>query len=270
MWKIKLSAPKQLKWWLWHLASLLWSKNIFLSGTGTSQKAEKMLMTTRKVGSNVKDLLTVFFDYNGVVHREFLPEGPTANKEYYLEVMRHLRKAIRKNTRIWGKTILGCSHIVANPWFFEQKQHSNRIHRTWPPAAFSCSQNSKNPWKGGDLPRSRRLRLHRWKSSRLYRKVLMRSASRIGKSVGTSVLCLEHNFILQTAIQDARRCGGHIAITWLHLSNAFGSIPYSTISSIGHLLGLDCRLRPFLSSRGSTTTAPPRLGVPRVWLTPSL
>ena len=105
---------------------------------------------------------------------------------------------------------------------------------------------------------------HRGKSSRLYRKVLMRRASRIERSAGTSVLCLEHNFILQTAIQDARRCGGHIAITWLHLSNAFGSIPYSTISSIGHLLGLDCRLRPFLSSRGSTTTAPPRLGVPRV------
>ena len=55
-----------------------------------------MLMTTRKVRSNVKGLLTVFFDYNGVVHREFLPEGRTVNKEYYLEVTRRLRQAIRK------------------------------------------------------------------------------------------------------------------------------------------------------------------------------
>ena len=27
-------------------------------------------------------------DYRGVVHREFLPEGQTVNKEYYLGVMR--------------------------------------------------------------------------------------------------------------------------------------------------------------------------------------
>ena len=85
------------------------------SDTGASQKAEKMLMTTQKVRSNVKGLLAVFFDYNGVVHREFLPEGPMVNKEYYLEVIRRLREAIRKNARICGKTILGCSHIVAYP-----------------------------------------------------------------------------------------------------------------------------------------------------------
>lgn len=50
----------------------------------------------RQVRSNVKVLLTVFFDYNGVMHYEFLPQGRTVNKEYYLEVMRRLREAIRK------------------------------------------------------------------------------------------------------------------------------------------------------------------------------
>jgi len=29
---------------------------------------------------------TVFMDYNGIVHHEFLPEGQTVNKEYYLGV----------------------------------------------------------------------------------------------------------------------------------------------------------------------------------------
>ena len=48
----------------------------------------------RQVRSNVKVLLTVFFDFNGVVHHEFLPYGRTINKEYYLEVMRCLREAI--------------------------------------------------------------------------------------------------------------------------------------------------------------------------------
>ncbi|UYV78678.1 hypothetical protein LAZ67_16002354 [Cordylochernes scorpioides] len=49
----------------------------------------------RQVRSNVKVLLTVFFDCRGVVHHEFLPQGRTVNKEYYLQVMRNLREAIR-------------------------------------------------------------------------------------------------------------------------------------------------------------------------------
>jgi len=35
-----------------------------------------------------------FMDY-GIVHHEFLPEGQTVNKEYYLGVMRCLREAVR-------------------------------------------------------------------------------------------------------------------------------------------------------------------------------
>ncbi|UYV63886.1 hypothetical protein LAZ67_2005887 [Cordylochernes scorpioides] len=38
----------------------------------------------RQVRSNVKVFLTVFFDCRGVVHHEFLPQGRTVNKEYYL------------------------------------------------------------------------------------------------------------------------------------------------------------------------------------------
>ncbi|UYV68939.1 hypothetical protein LAZ67_6001728 [Cordylochernes scorpioides] len=56
----------------------------------------------RQVRSNVKVLLTVFFDCRGVVHHEFLPKGITVNKEYYLQVMRNLREAIRqKRPDLW-------------------------------------------------------------------------------------------------------------------------------------------------------------------------
>ncbi|UYV63580.1 hypothetical protein LAZ67_2004876 [Cordylochernes scorpioides] len=56
----------------------------------------------RQVRSNVKVLLTVFFDCRGVVHHEFLPQGRTINKEYYLQVMRNLREAIRqKHSDLW-------------------------------------------------------------------------------------------------------------------------------------------------------------------------
>ena len=40
----------------------------------------------RQAQSNVKVMLTVFFDFNGIVHHEFLPRGQTVNKEYYLQV----------------------------------------------------------------------------------------------------------------------------------------------------------------------------------------
>ncbi|UYV75705.1 EPM2AIP1 [Cordylochernes scorpioides] len=56
----------------------------------------------RQVRSNVKVLLTVFFDCRGVVHHEFLPQGRTVNKEYYLQVMSNLREAIRqKRPDLW-------------------------------------------------------------------------------------------------------------------------------------------------------------------------
>ncbi|UYV67063.1 GART, partial [Cordylochernes scorpioides] len=56
----------------------------------------------RQVRSNGKVLLTVFFDCRGVVHHEFLPQGRTVNKEYYLQVMRNLREAIcQKRPDLW-------------------------------------------------------------------------------------------------------------------------------------------------------------------------
>lgn len=56
----------------------------------------------RQSRSKVKVLLTVFFDCDGVVHHEFLPQGQSVNKEYYLAVMRRLREAIRqKRPNLW-------------------------------------------------------------------------------------------------------------------------------------------------------------------------
>ena len=55
-----------------------------------------------RVRSNVKVLLTVFFDCNGMVHHEFLPQGITVNKEHCLEVISRLRTAFcQKRTELW-------------------------------------------------------------------------------------------------------------------------------------------------------------------------
>jgi hypothetical protein len=48
----------------------------------------------QQVRSKVKVLLTVFFDYCGIVHHSYAPEDQTINKEYYLEVFCLLRDAV--------------------------------------------------------------------------------------------------------------------------------------------------------------------------------
>jgi hypothetical protein len=37
-----------------------------------------------------------FFDYRGVVHHEYAPDGQSVNKQYYQEVLRRLRDAVRR------------------------------------------------------------------------------------------------------------------------------------------------------------------------------
>ena len=57
----------------------------------------------RKVRSNVKVMLTVFFDSRGVVHHKYAPQGQNINKEYYLEVLRRLRDAVQhKRPVLWA------------------------------------------------------------------------------------------------------------------------------------------------------------------------
>jgi histone-lysine N-methyltransferase SETMAR len=50
----------------------------------------------QQVGSKVKVLLTVFFDYRRIVHHSYAPAGQTINKEHYLEVICHLCDAVRR------------------------------------------------------------------------------------------------------------------------------------------------------------------------------
>lgn len=50
----------------------------------------------RQSRSNVKVMLTVFFDFHGIVHFEFVPQGETVNRVYYRGVLQRLREKIRK------------------------------------------------------------------------------------------------------------------------------------------------------------------------------
>ncbi|GBN31099.1 hypothetical protein AVEN_48528-1 [Araneus ventricosus] len=60
-----------------------------------------------KVGTRQSDV-GVFFDYDSVIHYEFIPEGQTVNKELYMEILKRLRDAIRRKLPEKGAT---------NDWF---------------------------------------------------------------------------------------------------------------------------------------------------------
>ncbi|CAN7983792.1 unnamed protein product [Ixodes hexagonus] len=84
----------------------------------------------RKVKSNVKVMLTVFFDWKGVVYYEFLPRGETINRFRYLETLRHLREtARRKRLELWrsGEWVeprqRACSFCVARSRLLHKKRH---------------------------------------------------------------------------------------------------------------------------------------------------
>jgi len=52
--------------------------------------------------SKIKVMLVVFFDWKGMVHHEFVPRGQVVNKQFYQEVLAHLRDAVcRKRPELW-------------------------------------------------------------------------------------------------------------------------------------------------------------------------
>ena len=58
----------------------------------TSPRPKKL----RVQKSRVKAMLVIFFDWQGVIHKEFVPEGETINAVYYKGVMERLLNRIRR------------------------------------------------------------------------------------------------------------------------------------------------------------------------------
>jgi hypothetical protein len=63
-----------------------------LNGLNDFERVRSRWSMTKK--SRVKTIFIVFFDAQGVIHREFVPEGQTFNGQFYLAVMERLLKRI--------------------------------------------------------------------------------------------------------------------------------------------------------------------------------
>jgi len=83
----------------------------------------------RQVRSNVKSMLIVFLNIQGIVHKEFIPPGQTVNGKFYCEVFKRLREGIRcKHPDKWKK----------NNWFLH---HDNMPAHTSLVRQFLTSKN---------------------------------------------------------------------------------------------------------------------------------
>ncbi|GBM16163.1 hypothetical protein AVEN_126434-1 [Araneus ventricosus] len=68
----------------------------FLYDPQTKRQSSEWKAKTSPRKEKFESDVGVFFDYDSVIHYEFIPEGQTVNKELYLEILKRLRDAIRR------------------------------------------------------------------------------------------------------------------------------------------------------------------------------
>ncbi|UYV78872.1 hypothetical protein LAZ67_17000089 [Cordylochernes scorpioides] len=130
-------------------------------------KNEQRPKKARKAPSKVKVMLTVFFDYQGIVHHEFQQQGSTITPDSYLGVLMRLREAIRqKRPELWRSKSWISTTITRRR---TQPSKSRSSYRTtqplcspnpptvpiWYPATFSSLESSKKV-KGSEISEHRR------------------------------------------------------------------------------------------------------------------
>jgi len=100
----------------------------------------------RRAKSNVKTMLISFFDANGIVHTEFVPNGQTVNQTFYLQVLKRLRDAVRrKRPELWqsGECWLHHDNAPAHKalsvkQFLTKNSMTQLLHPTYSPDLAPC------------------------------------------------------------------------------------------------------------------------------------
>jgi hypothetical protein len=85
---------------------------------------------------------TVFFDHEGIIHHECVPDGQAVNKEYYVEVLHGLRDALRhRRPSSWqlphDNDPAHSSHLVQN-FLANKHQIPQVLHSSCSPEMALC------------------------------------------------------------------------------------------------------------------------------------
>ena len=94
----------------------------------------------RQVRSKVKIMLIVFFDMEGNVHYEYIPQGQTVDQQFYLQVLKRVRLAVsRKRPQ---KRAAGPGHYITTV-----HQHTQHVpsRNFWQVMAFLSFSNHPTP-----------------------------------------------------------------------------------------------------------------------------
>ena len=108
----------------------------------------------RQVKSNVKTMLICFFNIKGLIHFVFVPQGQTVNQQFYLEVLKRLRDAVRRKCpELWRSgewrlhhdsapthTTLSVRQFLMKNGMTTASHPRSPTPQTWHPAIFSCFQ----------------------------------------------------------------------------------------------------------------------------------
>jgi hypothetical protein len=107
--------PKLMNCYKKHMEAILCLVQRHLNGLNDFERVgSRWRMTMEK--SRVKTMFIVLFDAQGVIHREFVPEGQTVNGQFYIGVMDWLLKRIRRvhpefhNSKEWF--LLHCKSCI--------------------------------------------------------------------------------------------------------------------------------------------------------------
>ena len=134
------------------------------------------------------------------MHQKFLPQGRTVNKEYFLKVMRRFREAIRKKrSELWKNNSWLLHHDNAHSSLLVRNflAKINTVIMPQPPYSpdlapcdFFLFPRLNRPMKQRRFATIEDIKTESLRELKDIPKMHIRSASRIGKNAGTSVLYL--------------------------------------------------------------------------------
>ena len=174
--------------------------------------------------SQVKVMLIIFFDHQGMVHHEFVPQGQTVNQHFYKEVLTRIVNKIRQKRRVFwpGKTwILHHDNAPAHSafsikQFLGSKEITTLHHPPDLPDLFPCDffpfPKLKRILKGTHFQRVENIKNSVTRHLKTITKMNFRSASKRGQKEWKSASKPMENISKGTSRADlrlvcVRQCG---------------------------------------------------------------